>query len=125
MGNFEIYAKYERLKKLDTNFNRALLINLFALGLVLLCCDLKYEVSDDFVMSTIVSGAYGKGRNPHLIFSNIFLGYILLPFYQLVLRNAYSGRFYIFNDSYFFFDREIRKNESDYALCLFNFIFFQ
>ena len=112
MGNFEIYAKYERLKKLDTNFNRALLINIFALGLVLLCCDLKYEVSDDFVMSTIVSGAYGAGRNPHLIFSNIFLGYILLPFY-------------IVNDSCFFFDREIRKIESDSALCLFNFIFFQ
>ena len=86
MGNFEIYAKYERLKKLDTNFNRALLINIFALGLVLLCCDLKYEVSDDFVMSTIVSGAYGKGRNPHLIFSNIFLGYILLPFYKIFPR---------------------------------------
>ena len=86
MGNFEIYAKYERLKKLDTNFNRALLINIFALGLVLLCCDLKYEVSDDFVMSTIVSGAYGAGRNPHLIFSNIFLGYILLPFYKIFPR---------------------------------------
>ena len=40
MGNFEIYAKYERLKKLDTNFNRALLINIFALGLVLLCCEI-------------------------------------------------------------------------------------
>lgn len=84
MGNFEIFIKSERMKKLNTNFNIALLINIFALGLVLLCCDLKYEVSDDFVMSTIISGAYGKGRNPHLIFSNILLGYMLLPFYKLI-----------------------------------------
>lgn len=84
MGNFEIFIKNERIKKLNTNFNIALLINLLALGLVLLCCDLKYEVSDDFVMSTILSGAYGKGQNPHLLFSNILLGYVLLPFYKLI-----------------------------------------
>ncbi len=86
MGDSEIHVEYKRLKKLDTNFNIALLLNIFALGLVLLCCDLKYEVSDDFVMSTIVSGAYGKGVNPHLIFSNILIGYVLLPFYELFPR---------------------------------------
>jgi hypothetical protein len=86
MGDSEIHVEYKRLKKLDTNFNIALLLNIFALGLVLLCCDLKYEVSDDFVMSTIVSGAYGKGVNPHLIFSNILIGYVLLPFYEFFPR---------------------------------------
>lgn len=86
MGDSEIHVEYKRLKKPDTNFNIALLLNIFALGLVLLCCDLKYEVSDDFVMSTIVSGAYGKGVNPHLIFSNILIGYVLLPFYELFPR---------------------------------------
>lgn len=86
MGDSEIHVGYKRLKKPDTNFNIALLLNIFALGLVLLCCDLKYEVSDDFVMSTIVSGAYGKGVNPHLIFSNILIGYVLLPFYELFPR---------------------------------------
>lgn len=83
MGNLKICIKYEKLKKFNTDFNISLLINVFALGFVILCCDLKYEVSDDFVMSTIVSGAYGQGENPYLMFSNIILGYILLPFYKL------------------------------------------
>ena len=82
MGNIKIRVEYEKLKKLDTDFNVSVFINIIALGLVLLFCDLKYEVSDDFVMSTIISGAYGYGENPYLMFSNIILGYILLPFYN-------------------------------------------
>lgn len=86
MEDSEVGVQYGRLKRLNTNFNIALLINIATFVLVLLCCDLKYEVSDDFVMSTIVSGAYGQGRNPHLIFSNILTGYVLLPFYKLFPR---------------------------------------
>ena len=47
-------------------------------------CDVKYEVSDDFIMSTIISGAYGNGYNPHLMFINVIWGYMLLPFYYLM-----------------------------------------
>lgn len=62
----------------------AFLINTIFLMLVLCFCDLKYEVSDDFVMATIISGAYDGGNlNPHMIFVNIILGYILMPFYKL------------------------------------------
>lgn len=61
----------------------ALLINGFFLLLVLLFCDMKYEVSDDFIMSTIISGVYTGRPNPHMIFVNIVLGYMLEPFYKI------------------------------------------
>lgn len=64
----------------------ALVINIFFLGLVLICCDLKYEVSDDFVMASILSGAYGDSQNPQMIFVNVIIGYLLLPFYRIFPR---------------------------------------
>lgn len=59
-------------------------LNLVFLASILLFCDIKYEVSDDFVMSTIISGAYGNRYNPHLMFINVIWGYLLLPFYYLL-----------------------------------------
>lgn len=58
-------------------------LNLLFLASILIFCDIKYEVSDDFVMSTIISGAYGNGYNPHLMFINVLWGYLLLPFYHM------------------------------------------
>ena len=65
------------------NWLWAIGLNLTFLISILLFCDIKYEVSDDFVMSTIISGVYGNGYNPHLMFINILWGYLLLPFYYL------------------------------------------
>ena len=59
----------------------AVLMNLGLLILVFVFCDLKYEVSDDFIMASILSGAFGEARNPHMIFANVLLGYLLLPLY--------------------------------------------
>lgn len=56
---------------LESSFLMAFGINLVFLLLVLSFCDLKYEVSDDFVMASILSGAYGDTPNPHIIFVNI------------------------------------------------------
>lgn len=61
----------------------AILINVLFLSSILLFCDIKYEVSDDFVMAAIMSGAYGDAPNPHMIFVNILWGYLMLPFYYL------------------------------------------
>lgn len=59
-------------------------INAAFLAAILLLCDLKYEVSDDFVMASILSGAYNGGEpDPHMIFVNVLIGYILIPFYKL------------------------------------------
>lgn len=61
----------------------AILVNVLFLTSILLFCDIKYEVSDDFVMAAIMSGAYGNAPNPHMIFINILWGYLMLPFYYL------------------------------------------
>ncbi len=70
-------------KIISSNIILALGINLIFLVLVLLFCDMKYEVSDDFVMAGILSGAYGNEPNPQIIFVNVLVGYMLLPLYKL------------------------------------------
>ena len=66
-----------------SNLLNAILLNSLFLCLVLLFCDVKYEVSDDFVMAAILSGAYGNGINPQMVFVNVIIGYLLLPFYKV------------------------------------------
>ena len=61
----------------------ALIINLAFLIAVILFGDMKYEVSDDFVMDTILSGAYGAKYDAHLLFSNMILGYGLKLLYMI------------------------------------------
>jgi hypothetical protein len=67
----------------SSNLLIAILINSLFLSLIFLFCDVKYEVSDDFVMAAILSGAYGNGPNPQMVFVNVIIGYLLLPFYKL------------------------------------------
>ena len=72
------------IKKIETSkIMAAIIFNLFFFLLILLFCDMKYEVSDDFVMATILSGAYGDTQNPQMIFVNVLIGYFLIPFYKL------------------------------------------
>lgn len=73
-----------------TSFNLAILV------LILMFCDLKYEVSDDFIMASILSGAFGDARNPHMIFANMSLGYLLLPLYEMFPRVSWYFVFQIF-----------------------------
>lgn len=68
---------------LKSKLIKSILLNLIFFICALLFCEQKYEVSDDFVMETILSGAYGTQENPHMLFVNIILGYVLLPFYRL------------------------------------------
>lgn len=68
----------------DSAFFKAFAVNLLFLLLSLFLCEQKYEVSDDFVMETILSGAYGGGINPRILFSNTIYGCILAPLYRLV-----------------------------------------
>lgn len=62
---------------------QALIINLIFFVLAILFCEQKYEVSDDFVMETLLSGAYGTNINPHMMFINTIYGYLLWPLYYL------------------------------------------
>lgn len=81
----------EKISK--SNLGMAILINLCAVALVFLFCDSKYEVSDDFVMASILSGAYGNGLNSHMIFVNVILGYMLMPLYYFFPQISW---YYIF-----------------------------
>lgn len=62
----------------------AFAINTVFLLLVIMFCDMKYEVSDDFIVDSILSGAYGNGYDEHLLFSNILYGYFLKLMYKLI-----------------------------------------
>lgn len=75
------------MKKKTIKINNAgmsFLINAAFLILVILFCDMKYEVSDDFVMDTVLSGAYGTDYNEYMLFSNILLGCFLKALYRLI-----------------------------------------
>ncbi len=61
----------------------SLLINIVLYALAVIFCDFKYEISDDFVVEGILSGAYSGTTDPHLLFSNILLGYFLKFFYDV------------------------------------------
>lgn len=58
-------------------------LNAIFLLLVIFFCDMKYEVSDDFIMDAILSGGWGTAYNEHLLFSNILYGYFLKFLYEL------------------------------------------
>ena len=62
---------------------RAFLWNAVFLLLALLFGRIKYEVSDDFVMESILAGAYNGEPNPYMMFVSVFLGYLLKSFYIL------------------------------------------
>ena len=51
--------------------------------MILLFCDIKYEVSDDFIMSLIASGAFNGSPSPYIMFSNVLYGALLTGLYQL------------------------------------------
>lgn len=78
------YIRENNVIKTWNNKAWAIILNVAFFLSILLMCDIKYEVSDDFIMSTVISGAYGNGYNPHLMFINIIWGYMLLPFYYLM-----------------------------------------
>ena len=53
------------------------------LVMILLFANIKYEVSDDFIMEMVASGAYTGQPDSHIMFSNILLGWLLTLFYRV------------------------------------------
>ena len=53
------------------------------LVMILLFANIKYEVSDDFIMEMVASGAYTGQPDSHIMFSNILLGGLLTLFYRV------------------------------------------
>lgn len=80
---------------------------------LLLFSDLKYEVSDDFIMELILSGAFNGKTDPHILFSNYIWGLFLELFYRffpgiswyliaqiLVSTVSFFAVYYIITQSY-------------------------
>lgn len=65
------------------NLIKSFIVNFMFLLLVLLFCDMKYEVSDDYMVDAVLSGAFGGGYDAHLLFSNILYGYFLKGLYNI------------------------------------------
>lgn len=61
----------------------ALVFQTGVLAVILLFCDIKYEVSDDYVMEMILSGVYTGKNDIHIMFSNVLWACLLLPAYKL------------------------------------------
>lgn len=59
------------------------ILNALFLAAAIFFCEPKYEVSDDFLMETILAGSYGTGTNPHMLFVNILYGNLLQPLYHI------------------------------------------
>ena len=62
----------------------AFIFNMLAFLLCILLFDIKYEVSDDYITDAVLSGAFGTGYDPQLLFGNVILGYFLVFLYKLI-----------------------------------------
>lgn len=62
----------------------SLIINVIFLVSYLIFGNIKYEVSDDFIMQLIVSGKYSGTPSPEIVFMNISIGYILSTLYKII-----------------------------------------
>ena len=66
-----------------TPFQLAFLINALFLICYLISGTMKYEVSDDFMMEVMVSGAYTGTPSPYIMFMNPLIGLFLSTLYNL------------------------------------------
>ena len=62
----------------------AFLLNLLAFLLRIIFFNIKYEVSDDYMTDALLSGAFGSGYDPVLLFGNPILGHLLVSLYKLI-----------------------------------------
>ena len=69
---------------LDKPFFLALFLNLLSFLIRITFFDIKYEVSDDYMTDALLSGAFGNGYEPNLLFGNPILGHLLVLLYKLI-----------------------------------------
>ena len=50
----------------------------------IICFHPVYEVSDDYMIDAVLSGAFGDGYNPYLLWGNPILGFFLVVLYKLI-----------------------------------------
>lgn len=69
---------------LKNPFLVSLVFNIMLLSIFIFSGTMKFEVSDDFIMETIVSGAYNGTPEPYIMFMSPILGYLLSGLYTFV-----------------------------------------
>ena len=69
--------------KLNYNLITSIFINVVIFLCMIILGDVKFETSDDFVMQSIVSGAYSGNPNPHMMFINVLYGKVLAVLYNI------------------------------------------
>lgn len=77
----------------------AISINVFFVILFAIFGIVRYGSLDDYFMSTVMTGAYGSEFDPHLVFINAVIAYLLKPLYWLFPK---VGWLYIFEGSSIF-----------------------
>ena len=65
-------------------FFLAFLLNLAAFIVCISCFTVRYEVSDDYMIDAVLSGAFGTGYDPYLLWGNPVLGHFLNLLYRLI-----------------------------------------
>lgn len=70
-------------------FVTAVLLCLIFFLLAMLLCDPRYEYNDDYGIDSILSGTLTGKYDPHMPFSNIILGYILVGAYTLIPKISF------------------------------------
>ena len=60
-----------------------LLLQALLMAAALIYCRARYEVSDDFVMELILTGAFDGQPDPHMMFSSFLWGKLLLVFMKI------------------------------------------
>ena len=67
----------------------AFALNSFAFLYRIILFDIKYEVSDDYMTDAVLSGAFGSGYDPNLLFGNSLLGNMLVLLYKLIPKISF------------------------------------
>ena len=80
-------------KSLFTPFRISIGVSVFYLALFAFFGVVRYGALDDYFMATVLNGAYGSEFDPHLVFVNAAVAYLLYP---LIIFFPKVGWFYIF-----------------------------
>lgn len=87
----KIKKRFSQISKMVTDHPlvSAILICVFFFLMAMIFCDPRYEYNDDSGIDLLLSGTYTGSYDPHMPFSNILLGYILVGAYTLIPRISF------------------------------------
>ncbi len=87
----KIKNSFSKISKMinDHPLISAILICMLFFLMAMIFCDPRYEYNDDSGIELLLSGNYTGSYDPHMPFSNIILGYMLVGLYTLIPRISF------------------------------------